>query len=149
MFNLEAIKRQNDAFMRALEMTVDRTLVRVAGVEVGKMKAAPPYTNRSGALSRSVGFRILKRGRGRRVVFTAKAPHATYLEHGTPPHMIMARGKKALRFYSRRAGKVVFAKFVKHPGTKPTHFLSRTRDRAAATAMVTLNTEISALAKRS
>jgi len=48
----------------------------------------------------------------------------TMLEHdGTPPHIIRARRKKALRFTV--GGKVVFRKSVRHPGTTGTHFLTK------------------------
>lgn len=48
----------------------------------------------------------------------------TMLEHdGTPAHVIRARRKKSLRFTV--GGKVVFRKSVRHPGTRGTHFLTK------------------------
>lgn len=59
---------------------------------------------------------------------------AVYLEHGTRPHIIRPRRGKALRFAvgsanrrltgtPRNGAPVVFARFVRHPGTKAQPFL--------------------------
>lgn len=46
-----------------------------------------------------------------------------YIHHeGTKPHVIIPKTAKTLRFSSR--GKIVYAKVVKHPGTKPNRYLS-------------------------
>jgi hypothetical protein len=46
-----------------------------------------------------------------------RAPQAAMLEEGTRPHIIRPRRAKALRFLNR-AGDVIFAKMVRHPGTR-------------------------------
>jgi len=57
------------------------------------------------------------------------------LTHNTPPHIIKPKSKKALRFevgrIERLSGKkkgktIVFAKEVKHPGTRPNPFIRNT-----------------------
>ena len=64
----------------------------------------------------------------------ARTNYAAYVEFGTRPHTIVPRNKKALRFAAskadarlsgsvRRGGNAVFAKKVRHPGTKPHPFL--------------------------
>jgi len=57
------------------------------------------------------------------VVVNVGAPHAVFVELGTRPHMIRAVVAKALRF--KVGGRVVFAKSVRHPGTKPQFFMRR------------------------
>lgn len=58
------------------------------------------------------------------VVAGGKGINYTGYEHdGTPPHVIRARRKKALRF--QVGGQVVFRKQVQHPGTTGTFFLAR------------------------
>jgi phage gpG-like protein len=47
--------------------------------------------------------------------------HAVYIELGTKPHVIEAKNKKTLAF--KVGGKMVFAKKVNHPGTRPYPFL--------------------------
>jgi len=49
----------------------------------------------------------------------ATNPSHNVLRGGTRPHMIYPHGK-ALRF--EVGGKVVFAKYVRHPGTRPNPF---------------------------
>lgn len=58
---------------------------------------------------------------------------ARYLEYGTRPHIILPRKAKALRFAPgkgsrlsgspRKGASVVFARRVRHPGTKPYPFM--------------------------
>jgi hypothetical protein len=55
----------------------------------------------------------------------------TYLGHhhdGTPPHVIRARRRRSLRFTV--GGRVVFARSVRHPGSRGTRFLTRALDAA-------------------
>lgn len=51
-----------------------------------------------------------------------RSPRAGIEEFGTPPHVIAARRRKALRF--QVGGQVVFRSAVRHPGTRGTHFLT-------------------------
>jgi len=57
-----------------------------------------------------------------------RAYYAPYVEYGTRPHMIYPRHAQALRFEVR--GKVVFAKYVRHPGTKPQYVMRRSTEEA-------------------
>lgn len=61
--------------------------------------------------------------------------YALYVEFGTKPHVIRPKLKKALKFESGKkarleSGKsdknIVFAKEVRHPGTKPQPFIRNT-----------------------
>lgn len=71
--------------------------------------------------------------RGAEVVFTGGA---VFAEEGTRPHIIVPRTAKALRFAPDKAGRrlsgrprkgarVIFAKRVRHPGTKGVHWAAR------------------------
>ena len=53
----------------------------------------------------------------------ARAYYAPFVELGTRPHMIYPRRAQALRFEVR--GKTVFAKYVRHPGTRPRYVMRR------------------------
>ena len=57
-----------------------------------------------------------------------RAYYAPYVEYGTRPHMIYPRRAQALRFEIR--GKIVFAKYVRHPGTKPQYVMRRSAEEA-------------------
>lgn len=43
---------------------------------------------------------------------------------GARPHLIRPKQARALRFYSPKAGRVVFAQVVHHPGNRPSHWFS-------------------------
>lgn len=45
------------------------------------------------------------------------APQADFTQYGTGPHDIKAKNGRWLRFYSLRAGRLVFASEVHHPGS--------------------------------
>lgn len=50
--------------------------------------------------------------------------YARYVVEGTGPHEIRAVEARSLAFYWPRAGRMVFAKSVQHPGTAPNRFWS-------------------------
>lgn len=61
--------------------------------------------------------------------FTVMVPQPIggWIMSGTQPHMIYAKNAKALRF--EMGGRVIFAKYVSHPGTKPNAFMDRAYSR--------------------
>jgi len=52
------------------------------------------------------------------------ADYGMFVEFGTPPHVIKPKSKQALKFKS--GNKVVFAKKVQHPGSRPNPFIRNT-----------------------
>lgn len=64
---------------------------------------------------------------------TANTDYALYVHEGTRPHLIRPKRAKALRF--EVGGRVVFAKLVRHPGTKARPFLRNAGERVAAAEM--------------
>lgn len=62
-----------------------------------------------------------------RCTAVATTPQAKYTDEGTRAHVIRPRNKKVLRFKYR--GRIVFAREVNHPGTRATHWFSRTGPR--------------------
>jgi hypothetical protein len=83
-----------------------------------KDRAVQEAPVRSGALRKSIYAQV----RGDKSTIRARAPYAGFVINGTPPHIIRAKGN-ALRF--EIGGRVVFARSVNHPGTKPNDFFSR------------------------
>lgn len=51
--------------------------------------------------------------------------HAVFVHEGTPPHTIKPRRAEKLVFFWRKAGRVIFADKVHHPGTPANPFLVR------------------------
>ncbi|MFF5968283.1 hypothetical protein ACFY64_32075 [Streptomyces collinus] len=55
-------------------------------------------------------------------VITCGHPATRFVLDGTRPHIIRPRRARALRFVD---GRVVFAAYARHPGTRPNPFLQR------------------------
>lgn len=110
------VNRFADRNARATAKEVERLAKRYAPVETGRLRASI-RTERKWTL----------RGPG----YTVGSPldYAWYVEDGTRPHDIRPKQAAALRFTV--GGRVVFAKLVHHPGTKPVKFLARATREAA------------------
>lgn len=60
-------------------------------------------------------------GRGLAAYVVSEHPATQYVIYGTQPHIIRPRRARALRF--EVGGRVVYAAYVRHPGTRPNDFL--------------------------
>lgn len=76
----------------------------------------------TGALKRSINYRLVQRYGGLTVVIGSDNRIALMHHQGTRPHIIVPRRAQTLRFYSR--GRIVYSKLVHHPGTKPNRYLT-------------------------
>lgn len=65
-----------------------------------------------------------------RVVVGSDLEYARYVNDGTAPHRIRVRNARALRFTV--GGRVVYARYVDHPGTRAQPFLDRALREVAA-----------------
>lgn len=88
------------------------------------------YSDVTGRLTKSAYKQYVNNPRGARGVFGFRAAHSSYVNNGTAPHAIEAKGGGLLRF--NVGGATVFAKRVNHPGTKPDLFLERGEEKAEA-----------------
>lgn len=102
-----------------------------AGIQPGAlnlMKAHSPVGAglTAGNLRQSIGSRIEPSPGRMWVVLYGTVPYLPYVLAGTGPHIIAARNAKSLRWLANRGhGPVMFAKSVRHPGTKPNPFPER------------------------
>lgn len=88
------------------------------------MKMHAPF--RTGAMRQGIGSRLEPSAGSMWVVLYSTAPYAKYVLGGTKAHTIAAVNAKALRWIANSGhGGVMFAKSVKHPGTKPDNFPER------------------------
>lgn len=76
----------------------------------------------SGDLRRSIKYELTTSHGSLAVKVTASDKKAMMHHEGTRPHTIRPRRKQTLRFHHR--GRIVYAKVVNHPGTKPNRFLT-------------------------
>jgi len=122
------------ADLKALEADLRRAVhdgVRDA-VKAGEddARATSLYNDRTGALRRSTVGTQISSVKGE---LRAGAKHARFVENGTPPHVIEAKGGGTLSFVMN--GTHVFAKRVNHPGTAERPFMAH----AATVAEKTLD----------
>ena len=120
---LEAIAPNPD-FMRKLAL-----------VAVAEQKRLVP--RRTGNLGRSIG---IERVTATSADTVAHANYALFVERGTKAHTIVPRNRKALRWPAagsstlggrvRSGGSVIFAKRVRHPGTRARPFMEPGAKRA-------------------
>lgn len=102
------------------------------GEGIARQNLSLKTKTRTGMLMQGVRGELVSFTHGRLV---DRVPYAGCIEFGTRPHVIEARRAKFLRFINR-SGKVVFARKVNHPGTKPRSFM---REGADAAAQLTSN----------
>ncbi|MFD5788567.1 hypothetical protein ACFWH1_18335 [Streptomyces sp. NPDC127037] len=76
-----------------------------------------------GSMGDYITWKVIDGPKGLEGVIVCDHPAVRYVLNGTRPHIIRPRRRKALRF--EVGGRVVFAKLVHHPGTKPNNFLKR------------------------
>lgn len=107
-------------FYRAIRDFVDRT----ANFCEAKMLEYAPVGR--GKLKESIRQRRIEE---LKVIVEVGVPYGIYVERGTRPHIIRPVRAKALRF--EIGGQVVFAKFVRHPGTKPQFFVRRAQEETS------------------
>jgi len=74
---------------------------------------------RTGFLRRNIIWRV----EGLTGYVISQAPYSAFVEFGTRPHMIFPRRARALRF--EVGGQVIFARYVRHPGTRGQFFMRR------------------------
>jgi len=77
---------------------------------------------KSGALRQSIRPTHIRIPAGQFVIIGSGLDYA-YLHHeGTRPHLIVPNQAKMLRFVSH--GRMVHTRIVRHPGTRPNHYLT-------------------------
>ncbi|WP_141576123.1 hypothetical protein [Actinomadura sp. WMMA1423] len=81
-------------------------------------------------------IRVERRGFARRVLYgnDTTASYAVIIEWGSRRHMIYPRKGKYLRWVDPATGRVIFARKVDHPGTRPYRVMSGAALEAARTA---------------
>ncbi|MCQ0012708.1 hypothetical protein [Actinomadura madurae] len=81
-------------------------------------------------------IRIERRGVARRVLYgnDTTAAYAVIIEWGSRRHMIYPRNGKYLRWVDPQTGRVIFARKVDHPGTRPYRVMSGAALEAARNA---------------
>ena len=133
---------------------MDRVARTAAKVAKDHQRRKAKFKRRSGRTAKAASARIFRTKRGRRIRITNKSktrdgkPLALFLEGGTRPHIITARRARVLKFFWRKAGRVVFRYRVRHPGTRPYHFIRRSAEAASEATEKELRREMQQLARQ-
>ncbi|PWI15947.1 hypothetical protein DI272_18600 [Streptomyces sp. Act143] len=105
-------------FLRLRGGIVERNLARRTSRVADIARGLAP-----GSMPQYIDWHIEEGRDGLQGVITCDHPATLYVLEGTRPHLIRARRARALRF--EVDGQIVFAKVVRHPGTRPNNFMGR------------------------
>lgn len=115
------------------KLQLTRALAQIEAPGPGKAPRNRTGVNYStGILERSILARQDRATTGRDLEghVTALPKYAKFLHEGTLPHIILPKRTGGVLKFRNRVGTIVFAKMVKHPGTKANPFLVAALKRA-------------------
>lgn len=117
--------RQMDRLLRDPDGDVGRFMSRLGGfvTRAGQELADQRLQRRSGAFRGGFTTHTEREAGGLRTRITNSAEHASYLNNGTRPHVIRPRKPGGVLVFTNKAGQIVFAREVHHPGTRPYRIL--------------------------
>ena len=128
---MSSVEFKTEDFLRALSLLQaglhnGAHQALVAAVKAAREKAATTQLFRdvTGRLRQSITSEIDGPYKGK---IAAGAKYARFVNDGTPPHEIQAKGGGTLRFVTAD-GRTVFRKSVHHPGTQPRPFMGEAAD---------------------
>jgi len=118
--NLAQVKAAHRRFLEGHRRATHDELDRAGDEAHRHVESNAKFRDRSGKLRRSTNHSV-RIGRNKSRLRLKWSPrYAGFIEYGTRAHVIRPRRKKFLRF--RVGGRVVFARKVNHPGTRPYKF---------------------------
>jgi hypothetical protein len=148
LVNLPEVRSGHDWFLQKNERLLDDVARRGGDVALGHVQHHADFKRRTGQLQDTTDYRVVKLKSGRILRITNPKKYAPSIDTGARPHIIRPRNAKVLRFFSKKAGRVVFARFVRHPGNRPYKFLYNATDAAYRVMGQELRHGMTDLAKR-
>lgn len=143
---LNNLARLRVEFVRDITETIERQgTVLLESIETSVQQNPQGFKHRTGRLASGFKKKIIRTSRGNLLRIENNEPHAKMLEDGVRPHTIRARNGRALRFMKN--GRVFYRRQVRHPGIKPTRFLSQAAGRSFGTFSFRLTNNINNLAR--
>lgn len=121
--NLGPILSAHAKFKRANSELLTKETRRAGEFGLVHVGQHPEFKPRTGQLQRSTEYKIVKLKSGAKITLLNRAKYAAAIDQGSPRHMIAARRARALRFMWH--GRLMFRRYVMHPGNKPYKFLYR------------------------
>ena len=135
MFNatvdLSEFRKERSRTGRELRAGVVRAVRSAADAGVAEAKRVGSWKDRTGATRSGIhATEPRSSGDGASADMVSPAAHSSFLESGTRPHIITARRAKFLRFTV--GGNIIFARRVRHPGTRAYAFMGPAYIKAEA-----------------
>lgn len=112
---------------RRIESAAQKQLPQAGRVIKQLASQRHQYVSRTGTLERR-GIVVQTRKGAVEIALSEQVPYAQYVHEGTRSHVISAINGQVLRFTSR--GRVIFARRVRHPGSRPDPFLYEAAEAA-------------------
>lgn len=131
--DVESVVKAVERARENLARNIPTALAMSADLVAVQAKTVHEYTDRSNTLTPSIAPDSIEGtfdGGNLSVVVAAGAAYGLFVEKGTRPHTIRPRHRKALRWPAE--GGFVFARKVRHPGTKAMNFLANALDAKVA-----------------
>lgn len=144
--NLSHVMKAHRRFLTENRRVIHEELDRAGDTAHQHVESNASFRDRSGKLRRSTHHRVLIGRNKSRVRLRWRPRYATFIEYGTRPHIIRARRRQFLRFVV--GGRVVYARKVNHPGTRPYKFGWKASHAAHRVLGQRLRRRMSQLAKR-
>jgi hypothetical protein len=128
--DIRRLERDHGKFIAAHRQAVEDSAEEAAKAGERLSKERPGFKHRTGNAKARTKGRVIRRGGKVIVRMSNDAKYAAILEKGSRPHIIRPKRPGGfLRFEIQ--GRIVYARQVRHPGTKPYRFLSKGRDVAS------------------
>lgn len=126
---LEELERAAEQSDRELQKGVLRAVTDATSEGAEEARSTHRYQDRTGDLTRSTVGRVIGGGGGDvDGEIVAAKDYASFVDGGTEPHEIHAKGDGVLKF--KIGGQWVSKKSVQHPGTAPDAFMGRALQKA-------------------
>lgn len=121
--NLPQILRGHQHFLAQNERLVQDATATAGRHAEDHVQHYATFKRRTGKLQDKTKARTVRTANGRILRIANPMRYAAAIDTGSKPHRILPRRREFLRFRVR--GKLVFARSVMHPGTRPYKFLYR------------------------
>lgn len=121
--NLGELRASHRTLMRDTERAIEIQLDNAGEHAKFSVEVHAVFRHRTGRVRHGTRHKIVRTRSGGRLIIMNDAPHAGFLEHGTRPHRIVARRRRALHFFWLRISKKMSVRSVNHPGTPAYKFL--------------------------
>jgi hypothetical protein len=121
----ERMTRQHDWFLAENERAVEKALGMGGLAALQRVNSNPPFKPQTGKLQKATKAKVARLGSGRVLRLTNSKHYASFVESGTKPHPIRSKRPGGMLRFRGSGGGFVFARKVKHPGTRPYKFLAR------------------------